>query len=469
MPPAKRGKQGGIRIYDLSASCNTWFFGCSWRNGGASQLKDIVSYICQGGCLRCARCGNDNPETNRFCGMCGATLLEAPAATPSQGERPASSPTAAAPAASRQEPAAERTPAPSVEKIRGITGPSFLGLSDEPPRGRRRGLSIDPDAHGPRNLDYLLEDEEEHKGSGAGKVFLILLALLLAVGFGYLRWKNQGLPWLGLSRLKPSATTQNSNLPEGNAAASATPDAGAGQPATTATPATATPGTSVPANGGNSTAPAPAGGQMTPAPSAPTGHQAAASQPAASQSASTADTANQPAAQPAPAQTAPAQIGVTPAAGGAGNSGGDQAASAAQPAAGKDAMPVANAAPTNAEKPQPEATPPSKPHAAVAAPRPDPVSEAQRYLYGQHVPQDCNRGLRILKPAADSGNPKAMIEMGALYSAGLCTPRDLPTSYRWFALALRKDPNNTSLQADLQKLWGEMTQPERQLAIRLSQ
>jgi hypothetical protein len=62
-----------------------------------------------------------------------------------------------------------------------------------------------------------------------------------------------------------------------------------------------------------------------------------------------------------------------------------------------------------------------------------------------------------------------MIEMGALYSAGLCTPRDLPTSYRWFALALRKDPENQAVQKDLSKLWSEMTQPERQLAIKLSQ
>jgi TPR repeat protein len=77
--------------------------------------------------------------------------------------------------------------------------------------------------------------------------------------------------------------------------------------------------------------------------------------------------------------------------------------------------------------------------------------------------------LRILKPSADEGDPKAMIEMGALYSAGLCTPRDLPTAYRWFALALRKDPENQLVQTDLQKLWSEMTQPERQLAIRLSQ
>jgi len=77
--------------------------------------------------------------------------------------------------------------------------------------------------------------------------------------------------------------------------------------------------------------------------------------------------------------------------------------------------------------------------------------------------------MRLLKPAANAGNPKAMVEMGALYSAGLCTPHDLPTAYRWFAIALRKDPGNEAAQADLQKLWGEMTQPERQLAIKLTQ
>jgi len=77
--------------------------------------------------------------------------------------------------------------------------------------------------------------------------------------------------------------------------------------------------------------------------------------------------------------------------------------------------------------------------------------------------------MRLLKPAADAGNAKAMVEMGALYSAGLCTPHDLPTAYRWFAIALRKDPGNEAIQSDLQKLWGEMTQPERQLAIKLTQ
>ena len=77
--------------------------------------------------------------------------------------------------------------------------------------------------------------------------------------------------------------------------------------------------------------------------------------------------------------------------------------------------------------------------------------------------------MRLLKPAANQSNAKAMIEMGALYSAGLCTPHDLPTAYRWFAMALRIDSNNDAVQGDLQKLWGEMTPAERQLAIKLTQ
>ncbi len=120
----------------------------------------------------------------------------------------------------------------------------------------------------------------------------------------------------------------------------------------------------------------------------------------------------------------------------------------------------ASANPAEKPKPSPDIKP-AKPA--------DVVTEAQKYLYGRGVAQNCDRGLKLLKPAADRSNPKAMAEMGALYSAGLCTPRDLPTAYRWFAMALRKDPDDQALQGDLQKLWGEMTQPERQQAMRLTQ
>src|SRR6202035_3746454 len=102
----------------------------------------------------------------------------------------------------------------------------------------------------------------------------------------------------------------------------------------------------------------------------------------------------------------------------------------------------------------------AKPTAAKPTARPvDAVSEAERYIYGRGVRQDCDRGMRLLR-AAEQSNPKAMISLGALYSTGTCAPRDLPTAYRWFALALHKQPDNPALQDDLQRLWSRMTQPE---------
>jgi len=404
--------------------------------------------------VRCPRCGNENSDTNRFCGMCGATMLpgSTPAASvPAQG---AATRTSAAPSSVPSAPAQSRTSAPVSEESPVISGPSFLGLNEAAPR-KRAGLSADPHASSSRNLDYLLEDEEEHRHGGGGRFILILLALALAVGFGYLRWKNQGFGWLGSHTNKPSAAAQSPEAPD---TSSATP------PASNSTSAPATP------------TPSP---QAAPDPTAAAGSPAATSPAAANPAAANPAAANPTAAGPAGASSAtnPATGTTTP-----NPAPGDAAASSdasnlpADPAAApvpaaKEPVPAApDTAPANPKPTKAAEQPPSKPHTAIKPTQAiDSVSEAQKYLYGRGVTQDCERGLRLLKPAANQSNPKAMIEMGALYSAGLCTPHDLPTAYRWFALALRKDPNNMAVQTDLQKLWGEMTQPERQLAIKLSQ
>jgi len=416
--------------------------------------------------MRCSRCGNDNPGDNRFCGMCGATLLAPPPSAPVKVPETATQRAASAagpeiqanPVVTTARPPepplptrpVETPPAPVHDDPPTISGPSFLGLNDPPPR-KRASLSADPHHDSSsRNLDYLLDDEEEPHHGGAGKYILILIALALAVGFGYLRWRNGGFAWLNPSANKPAATqapsatdtnpasgeTQSSpaNAPDGQNSASS--------PAITPvqTPAGATPasGTVAAAN------PAPAS-------SAPPANSAAPSTAAA-------NTPGDNAA--APAETKPSDSG-QPAASNTKKSGDDDASNDDEAAASEKP----------AEKPKPAANVAhEKPAAAIKPPKPlDTVAEAQRYLYGKGVPQNCDRGLRLLKPAANESNPKAMIEMGALYSAGLCTPRDLPTAYRWFAMALRKDPDNQSVQTDLQKLWGEMTQPERQLAIQLTQ
>jgi hypothetical protein len=381
--------------------------------------------------VRCARCGNENSDTNRFCGMCGATLLQA--GTAAQTVAPTASPTAARPAAPvtpaasapRPVPPASRPAAPATQEAPSISGPSFLGLNQPAPRtstGDRASTDANA-APGSRNLDYLLEDDEPPKRSGAGKFVLILVALALAVGMGYLRWRNQGFGWLSPSATKPSAAAQNSD-----ASSPAAP------------------------NDNASSTPAPPAGAST----QPGEDSSSAANPAAGTPAATPPVTVAPAAQP----TAPAMASSSPDP--------DAASSSSSPASSSGAgnkPPAISSGDADATAEQV-----SKPTPAIKPAKPtDVVTEAQRYLYGKGVAQNCDRGLKLLKPAADHANPKAMIEMGALYSAGLCTPRDLPTAYRWFAQALRKDPDNQAVQSDLQKLWGEMTQPERQLAIKMSQ
>lgn len=411
--------------------------------------------------MRCPRCGNENSEENRFCGMCGAKLLPAAAAVASapvavsaaQASAPAlrSSSPPSAPASFPAKPQAVTPSRPAAavsEDSPIISGPSFLGLSTPAPR-KQASLSSDPHSRS-SNLDYLLEDEEEPRRGGAGKFILILLALALAVGFGYLRWKNQGLPWLHSAASKPPAADQ---APDATDATSPAPpptpstSAPAAASSTTQTPPQTSQdsaSTAAPANSPSATNLAAGNPPATPDSGAPSASRSSPKADASSAS-DTSTSSPDSSARTESADTEPA----------------DKEPAAAAP----DTPPV----PTpKLKKPSAEVQP--KPHAGITpATSADPVSEAQKYIYGRGVSQDCERGMRLLKPAAAQANAKAMIEMGALYSAGLCTPHDLPTAYRWFAMALRKDPDNQPVQADLQKLWGEMTQPERQLAIKLSQ
>jgi hypothetical protein len=292
-------------------------------------------------------------------------------------------------------------------------------------------------------VEYLLDDEEPVRG-GSGKYIFMLVALLLAVGLGYLRWKNHNFDFLTPGANKPAAA-QPADTPDSAASA----PSGNANPSSSTAPSSTPPSTTPPGDAG--TAPAPDSG----AASGGTAPSPAASNSPASDAAPAATTPNAAAKDPTTSGTA-----ATP----------STTSSAAKPSSAKDESDDADtpdAAP--AAKPEAPAKPVAAKPTAATTVAIDPVTEAQKYLYGRGVRQDCDHGLRLLKPAANRANPKAMIEMGALYSAGLCTPRDLPTAYRWFAMALHKDPDNQSVQTDLQKLWGEMTQPERQLAIKLSQ
>ncbi len=409
--------------------------------------------------MRCPRCGNENSDENRFCGMCGGTLLPA--------SQPVTSGTAQG--------APLRNPGGSAQLVRDsshpnsprsdssqpdsphISGPSFLGLNDPAPAAsprRRESLSIDPHSSSSSgNLTYLLDDEEEHRSGGAGKLIVFLLILVLAGGLGYYRWQHGLAPWSIAQGAKPAAG--NSDATESGSSSAPSPN-NSGTAAAPASQPAANPDTSnaSPTNSGGGSAAEPAATNNSPA-------NAAATNSAATNPATT-----NPATAAAPSGSAPATPDSAPSTEPA-----KSADSDSSPAVPPTKAPATAAAdvPRSTRHPKPPAATPKPPAAIRSAAASDQVAEAQKYLYGRGVAQDCERGMHLLKPAAAQSNAKAYIEMGALYSAGLCTPHDLPTAYRWFALALRKDPDNQAVQADLQKLWGEMTPPERQLAIKLSQ
>jgi hypothetical protein len=87
--------------------------------------------------------------------------------------------------------------------------------------------------------------------------------------------------------------------------------------------------------------------------------------------------------------------------------------------------------------------------------------KAQKYLQGRGVRQSCEQGLMYLRAATEENDPGAAVEMGALYSSGLCVRQDRVAAYRWFSSARDMEPNNRWISKNLNQLWAQMTPSER--------
>jgi TPR repeat protein len=115
------------------------------------------------------------------------------------------------------------------------------------------------------------------------------------------------------------------------------------------------------------------------------------------------------------------------------------------------------------------ARPSKPPEAAAADTGTADFQKGEAYLYGRGAPENCDQAVKYLKSASAKSSAKAKSAFGTMYATGHCVARDLPTSYLWFAMALREDPNNQILEKDLSAIWNQMTPPERQLATRMKQ
>ncbi len=344
----------------------------------------------------CPRCGSENPFDNQFCGKCGIPLLQ---------PKPAE-PVAASRANGSQRPSSSAAE-PDLQSEQTISGPSFLGLSDEP------DLSS----------SYLLDDEVSHPHWG---LYLFLVVLAIAGGLVWWQARNGGLSRTHLGAIVQQARSRIGQ--EKQEAAAVAPNAN-------------------PAAAENSNV---------------TNSSADASNPAAANSAAAGANGKEPAAAASTAVTPPPSPSQIQSAA--------EKQNVAPPAALSQTAETAKP-PSAPAKPQPRrpvaATP--SPAASADAQNAALLGNAQKYLYGNGVPQSCDRALSYLRQAVDNDSAKAKSTLGGLYATGHCVPLDRAVAYKWFALALRQDPNNSYLSHDLEMLWNQMTTAQKQLAIRMTQ
>lgn len=448
--------------------------------------------------MTCPKCGEDNADNFRFCGMCG-TLLEPPRrmTTPVPEARPPIPPPvpvsqapvsqapispskpATVPAPAPRPVPAERAPVAPARHVPPISGPSMLGLNQTVPepassirqaprepvvretavrenilresvvRDDRSTSSAIPtvviptvanpsfDERNPNQpspadhtqyqpsmdslrerafsgLDSFLEPEEPK--TGGRRIFLMILLVAALGGAAWWIYAN----YLGAGENRKTETT-TSNATEAPA------DAPSQLETQTQSKTTAAP------NAGASQAGAPSSSSSVP-------------EGPSENAAPTPDTAGNTAEE---SSEKPAAIAKAPG-----------APAAAAPIRKREARREAQLAhPKIAKPPAPAAE-----ETGDAAFR-----KGEAHLYGRGAPENCDEAVKNLKVASAKSNAKARSAFGTMYATGHCVPRDLPTSYTWFALALRADPNNQILEKDLTAIWNQMTPPERQLATRMKQ
>lgn len=348
----------------------------------------------------CQKCGENNSDNFRFCGMCGSVLE----ARRPMGNPIANTPSVPAPGvASGREPLqrpiiVENAARTANRPVPPISGPSMLGLNQPGPN------QSSPNQNGP-SLDSLRDKAfsgldsffEPEQPKTSGRRILLMVALLAALG---------GASWWTYTNYIGPAENRKPSIQ----------------------------GASSPADAGSSQA-------AVPSASVPEGPSENA-KPAGDTSRKTADAEPKAAAEEKVPTPEPATPAATPK---------------------KIAPPQKIAASVSAPK-------------ALKVPAPDKVDtgdadfrKGEAYLYGRGAPENCDEAVKYLKAASAKSNAKARSAFGTMYATGHCAPRDLPTSYLWFALALKVDPNNQILEKDLSAVWNQMTPPERQMATRMKQ
>ena len=307
-----------------------------------------------------------------------------------------------------------------------MSGPSFLGLADEPAS----------------SVTYLLEDDQSSAHWGRRIFALVFIAALAAAAW---HWREPLRVWAVNYVRRPATPSAPTN---GDTTYKAGPISTSGSEIAGSVPNGAAIN-QAPAADNNAAQPAPAPQTQT-TPSAP---------------ASGAPNETQSTPNPQPAASTPQPPAQTSAPPGLSSSSTSEVATTSKTKTESSSTTSAPTEQASLKKPAP-----GHDETSDQAPAPDPEgvaleAEGEKYLYGNGTPASCSHAQKSLLAAAQHANTKAQSVLGTMYATGHCVTRDLPLAYSWFAKSMQQDPSNSRVERDLLMVWNQMTPDERQVAI----
>lgn len=417
--------------------------------------------------MHCPNCSHDNPESNRFCGDCGARLPAtttvndyfqdrvqvgsrgavrkisgpAPVSVVKAPNNPAKdapqsvlnkSSVAFQPAKPLSEPRSQA--APTNSGTLGIGGPSFLGLNYEPRQSKPFIYDDDADA------DYLLDETPRRS---FWRAYALLALVLAASGLGWMQWRAQrtgsGIDFKAI--LNKYRGTSSQPMPQQKAAAAPSPAVTENSGASTGAK---TEGAGAKIEGEDSDKP-----ELAVEPRSKTGEPGVT-------------TGNAKGDVPGPDAPKPQQAAAAASSLEDKQSKSTKLDDTDESESNGSAIDRASAKETASAKAVP-ATEKTKKQREESLGASDPLLlRAQDFLHGRRgLRRDCQAGLNLLRQSVAHQNPKAQVQMGALYMSGHCVARDRVAAYDWFGRALALDPDNSYIERNRALLWASMTPQER--------
>ena len=439
--------------------------------------------------MRCNECGHSSPENHKFCGMCGSKLqpvaiddndpleIDAPAYRSEGGARFGSTQRGQVHEIGHREPirdAVARTavvrhrvitgaaienfapdveqevveevrPPKRVERSATISGPSFLGLGNEETNSgfvyddaRDGGYVYDSPSETP---EYLLTEVSRGVSWRAWALFLLLL---IGAGLGYIQWRasqHQGPDLAAILSGNGAILDPNHPVVDNN---HTKPPAQKGTDAPDSSQADN-------AKGAESAKKA----DQEDSADADVSASAPSTESSESKAASTESGKKLDSAEKQNAEAASTDSGTTASAK-------KVTAKNEDAEATESASKVADepAASTKRGKSIQNEEEPAKPKSLGEK---DPlIIQADKYIRGRGVRQNCSMGVNLLREAVSAGNPEASVKIGALYWSGTCVTQSKVTAYQWFSRAHSLAPTNRWIERSRNSLWASLSPQERQ-------